>query len=231
MFLMKKQEILKSIKEDEYCEILNENEDYIYVWDSHSDKEIKVNFIENLTLNMFKEKFYISPYIPKEYKFNKNKLIKKVFELIDKNTFITLNKIYFVYDIKDLDSLYEYTNDEYAYELITVEDEILEEFDEKILGKIWNEKNICLINMKSIIQESLKEYEKNKDLGIYFNIYDMLNWAIWTTLIHECRHLLLDTNIFLPEKEYPDYLSSEDKVEEYCLDYYEKIVKNNIYLY
>lgn len=37
--------------------------------------------------------------------------------------------------------------------------------------------------------------------------------------------------IFLPEKEYPDYLSSEDNVEKYCLDYYEKIVKNNIYLY
>lgn len=170
MFLMKKQEILKSIKEDEYCEILNENEDYIYVWDSHSDKEIKVNFIENLTLNIFKEKIYISPYIPEEYKFDNKKLIKKVFELIDKNTFITLNKIYFVYDIKDLDSLYEYTNDEYAYELITIEDELLEEFDENILGKIWNEKNICLINMKSIIQESLKQYEKNKDLGIYFYI-------------------------------------------------------------
>lgn len=43
------------------------------------------------------------------------------------------------------------------------------------------------------------------------------------TLIHEIRHLMMDTHIFLPEDEFPPSESSEDAVEEFCRNEYEKL--------
>lgn len=53
------------------------------------------------------------------------------------------------------------------------------------------------------------------------NISDEVERGLWMTIIHELRHLLLDTNIVLCEDAYPTTEAAEDMVEAYCRMYYE----------
>lgn len=43
------------------------------------------------------------------------------------------------------------------------------------------------------------------------------------TLIHEIGHLMMDTNTFLPEDEFPVSEASEDAVEAFCRERYEEL--------
>lgn len=47
--------------------------------------------------------------------------------------------------------------------------------------------------------------------------------GIIITAIHECRHDMMDCNIFLPEEEYPLELASEEKVEKFARDAYDSL--------
>lgn len=46
------------------------------------------------------------------------------------------------------------------------------------------------------------------------------------TLIHEFRHLMMETNPFLPEDIYPGWLSTEESVEIFARDAYETLPEN-----
>lgn len=54
-------------------------------------------------------------------------------------------------------------------------------------------------------------YDREKEIGFL------------TTLLHEVRHLGLDCNVFLPEDEYPIRLQSEEAIEDWAREMFEKI--------
>ena len=71
------------------------------------------------------------------------------------------------------------------------------------------EKNSIIINLKNIEKVSKElnydKYQENKETQI----------GLFSTLFHELRHLMLDTNIFLPETIYSAELASEENVEDF----------------
>ena len=65
------------------------------------------------------------------------------------------------------------------------------------------EKNAVIINMRNI-EKTCKALNYSK-IDIKLNLCE--------TLFHEFRHLMLDTNRYLPCDIYPECLASEDEVE------------------
>lgn len=89
--------------------------------------------------------------------------------------------------------------------------------NEHYVGKMLTQHQIVVIN-ESVIYKISKEmsendYEEQKEYQI----------GILTTLLHEMRHLMLDTNPFLPEDEFPEELREEDAVERFAIERYESL--------
>ena len=47
--------------------------------------------------------------------------------------------------------------------------------------------------------------------------------GILVTLLHEVRHLMLDSNSFLPEDIYPEEIKEEDEVEMFARNAYDNL--------
>ena len=88
---------------------------------------------------------------------------------------------------------------------------------EHCVGVMLTEHQIVFINEHIIEREvadiSVSDYEKDKEYQI----------GLLVTLIHEMRHLMLETNPFLPEDEFPEEMKDEDEVEEFARNAYEKL--------
>ena len=88
---------------------------------------------------------------------------------------------------------------------------------ENVVGRMFRTHQIVFINeaeiaklAKTLGDEIISE-EEEYETGII------------TTLIHEIRHLMLDTNPFLPEDEFPVSEASEDAVEAFCRQRYTQL--------
>jgi len=215
---MDKQSIIHSLKllaDEGEIEILSEDEKSITVWDnSECGKELTFYFREHNTYRNLAKRVFISPTIPKVYKpfFTKHCVMKTLLEKIDPNCFMTMTALFIVWDDnKDNETdkfrskLEDLTDDEYAHEI-----------GDGLLGITWWERNVCIISASQIIHTVLEMYEEDD-----YQFKEEVEIGFWTTVIHELRHLLLDTNIILPENEYPQELASEDNVEEYCRKHFE----------
>lgn len=134
------------------------------------------------------------------YNIDFESVVKFVFDHADKELFTTLDAIFFVYDEGGLDELYEYTGDEYALECIDLDE---------CIGLLWYEKNIVIVNIGLIIRAS----EEIEDCVI--PAAEHIEEGIITTIVHELRHLMVDTNYLLTEEECPSSECQEDAVEEY----------------
>lgn len=68
--------------------------------------------------------------------------------------------------------------------------------------------------------------ENEKEFSLFENDYYCTNNQVvvgfLTTLIHELRHLQMDTNYFLPVDVYPESEADEDCVETYCRQVFEE---------
>lgn len=128
-------------------------------------------------------------------------IVRFVFAHADKELFTTLDSIFFVYDENGLNDLYKHTGDEYALECIDLDE---------CVGLLWYEKNIVIVNVGLIIRTS----EEIEDYDI--PAAEHIEEGIITTLVHELRHLMADTNYLLTEEECPSSECQEDAVEEYA---------------
>ena len=99
--------------------------------------------------------------------------------------------------------------------------ELMEEFEyedmDNCVGKLWYRKQIIFVNEK-LIRKLAKE---NKDDYLY-DFVEEYSRGILMTIIHEMRHCMF-TNCFLPEDSYPEYLESEEEVENFCINAYESL--------
>ena len=208
---MDKQSIIHSLKQlaDEgEVEILSQTQKRITIWDSAGyGKELTFYFKEYFTYGSISRRVYVSPYIPKPYKstFNKKLIVDALLNKIDTNCLLTMKALFIIYDDRDRERLMALTNDEYALEI-----------GMDLVGVTWWERNICIVNANEIIAVAKEVHGDDKHY-----LQQEVEIGLGTTIIHELRHLLLDTNILLPEDEYPIELASEEMVEEYCRNFYE----------
>lgn len=89
------------------------------------------------------------------------------------------------------------------------------------IGMFWVYKSSVIINLTALRDCAKELAEENEDIG--WNYGSELQCGFLMTLLHELRHLGLDSNIFLPESLYPLELSVEDAVEEWCRNEYERL--------
>jgi len=220
---MNKEEIVSSLQQlanEGEIEILSQNKYSITVWDNaECGKELTYYFKEFMTPESVSRKVYVSPNVPDKYKtiFSKKDIAKFLHNKIDRICLLTMKAVFVLYDSAD-----EFGDecDGYRKKLMDVADgdEYAYEICHETIGTTWWERNICVINASQIIEAVLEMYDEDE-----YQFEVEVDIGLWTTLIHELRHLLLDTNIILPENEYPIELASEENVEAYCLSHYSAI--------
>ena len=201
-------DIRQAISDIEDITIEEDTDTYIVIWDEggNIEKQIKFRFEEKFSEDILKSLIYISPKLTEFIDIN---IITSYIFSLDKNLFTTLEHLCFMWDEEDYDWLFDETGDEYAKFIM----------DDEVVGRMWNERNICIIDVKNIFKTTYKMMSEDEDsfLGRQY-FFEDINNGIMMTAIHELRHLMLDTNIILPEDIYPLELSSEDAVEGFCRD-------------
>lgn len=220
--LLTKERIMAAVADIDSLSIEISEESGLLVWDNEDAKMLPFHFPEAMTPQSLAERIFVSSDIPSTYRINKDALAEYLWETCDRNAFITLDELVVIWsepcdedtfdpaEFTDSGSehLYEKFGDEYAYEI-----------GQDVLGQLWWERNVAVINMGEIVRASENIARENEDLaGIdpYFSVEHQVLVGLLTTSIHELRHLQMDTNILLPEDVYPLILNSEEAVENYC---------------
>lgn len=102
------------------------------------------------------------------------------------------------------------------------EDDILAQIeslmDDNVLGKVWFYRNVAIIDVQNIVKSAEEVEKEDIELGYPSRKHQDVIEQIVLTMVHELRHLMLDTNIVLSEEEYPTNLGSESKVEQFARD-------------
>lgn len=219
---MKKEELINSINEDaneENGEIIEQNENGILYLDLYDGLEVFYRFEEFCTVENLSSLIFLGKETGK-YGINATdcaKMLEKAFGDEFKDMMTTLKGIVifsseedFVNGIKKLlaDDFRETDFEDFSYEDV-----------EDVIGRMWYWKQIAFVNEK-LIRENAEELADE-----IFDFNDEYSWGIYQTLIHECRHVMLETNFFLDEEKYPPEENKEEMVEEYCRYKYDMLPK------
>lgn len=228
-----KEYLLSQVSEIQELSIESSDDKGLVVWDDEDAKLLPVHFQETMTLEDLTQRIHISSDIPERYQADRQALAEYLWNACDHNAFITLEEVVVVWsepdnvetlepsDFEDEQRkrLYDEYTDEYALEI-----------GEGVLGQLWFERNTVMINMGEIVRAADEVATENADvvdIDPFFSFENQVQTGFLTTVLHELRHLQMDTNIFLPEDMYPLELASEESVEEYCREAFEAHVIND----
>lgn len=215
-------DVLHLVNEDDDLELIELTGREALLWDNRDTKFIPVHFLECMDMERLMDLIKISPDLPYEFRINKRILAEYLWNVCDRDAFLTLNEIVVIWS-----EHFEVDEDFTDTELKRLQEEYADDYalslSDGFLGMFWFERNIVVINMGEIVRTSAKIVEENKDLhDAVFSFEHQILVGLLTTAIHELRHLQLDGNIFLPEDKYPLALADEYAVEEYCRDVFER---------
>ena len=118
------------------------------------DKTIR--FEETTSEQQIFDKIYVNDKIPAEYRPDMQKVADYLFEYLPKNTFWTLDNIWFVTgDKAEIETLAAYVGEDGEW----VEEVIVD----TLLGRMWFLHNAVIINIKAIIEESIAACEEDRE--------------------------------------------------------------------
>ena len=195
-----KEELRKAIK-DEICEVLEQDETKVCVYDEDYEREFCLYKPTAMTADWLKNKIVITQ-SAKDCGFcpDAEVLANWLIANFGKEYYLNLNKIVFSFD-EDAD-----------YDELCQNEDFEEMFDaghyfpcEECLGIYWNEYDTVVISIQNILA-SCREIETKDDM--YFDMSKEMNIGIMTTLLHELGHLG-QNNPYTP-----DIASEEGKEEE-----------------
>ena len=222
-----KEYLLSQISEISELSIESSDDKGLVVWDDEAAKLLPVHFPEAMMVDDLVQRIHISSDIPKCYRADKKALAEYLWNTCDHNAFITLNEVVVVWSQPDdvgiyMSSDFEDEQRKRLYEEYS--DECAIEIGDGVFGQLWFERNTAVINMGEIVRAANEVAAQNTDLvdiDPFFSFENQVQTGFLTTVLHELRHLQMDTNIFLPEDTYPLELASESAVEEYCREAFE----------
>lgn len=228
-----KEYLLSQISEISELSIESSDDKGLVVWDDEDAKLLPVYFPEAMTVDDLVQRIHISSDIPKCYQADRKALAEYLWKACDHNAFITLQEVVVVWSQPDdagtyISSDFEDEQRRRLYEEYS--DECANEIGEGVLGQLWFERNTAVVNMGEIVRAADEVAAQNADLvdiDPFFSFENQVQTGFLTTVLHELRHLQMDTNIFLPEDMYPLELASEGAVEEYCREAFETHVIND----
>lgn len=217
---MKMEEIIKTLTEDQKegnGEILSQSEDSILYYDYDFGKEIRFRSEEICTLENLVNVIRIGN-IAQSHGLTDRFVANMLKEAYHKGTefvdiMTTLDGVYIVSSKEEFDAavteiLTENGQDD-SVELY-IEDGFSWYKFKDMCGQLFFEFNCAFIN-ESTMWKLAKEMA---DEVIGFS--EEYCRGMVQSIIHEVRHCMLNTNLFLPEDIYPAGLETEDKVEEFC---------------
>lgn len=228
-----KEYLLSQVSEIQELSIESSDDKGLVVWDDEDAKLLPVHFPEAMTVDDLVQRIHISSDIPEWYRADKKALAEYLWNACDHNAFITLEEIVVVWSEQDNAETFEPSDfeDEQRKRLYEeYSDECASEIGEGVLGQLWFERNTVVINMGEIVRAAEEVTVQNTglvDIDPFFSFESQVQTGFLTTVLHELRHLQMDTNIFLPEDMYPLELASEGAVEEYCREAFETHVSND----
>ena len=231
---MNKDEIILNIKEDvenELGEILEENEIGISYYDYDNGVESFYCFPEYCSLDRLKSKIFIGKSISEKGLTNEfvANMLQEVFKKDFVDAFCTLNSILIFSNEEELNAALEFAAPDEIEEVLSYDEHTIDSFEKhNVCGKMWYRKQSPMIYEKSILNVAIdiaNKYANEKEDKEYYNqiLNEEYSCGIIQTIIHECRHCMLETNLFLSEEKYPTYLNSENEVEEFCCSAYEML--------
>lgn len=225
MGVMTKEAIRAAVAGCENVSVEYTDEKEIQVWDDQDAKVIRFRFLEEMGRSDLAELISISADIPERYQVNKGVLAEYLWEACDRNAFITLEELVVIWSEPDDEESFEPTDfedSELARLCEEYGDEYALEIGQGLLGQLWFERNIAVVNMGEIVRAAEEVARENEDLwDPWFSFEKQVEMGFCTTVLHELRHLQMDTNILLPEEDYPVGLASEENVEAWCREAFE----------
>lgn len=209
--------VLQMDANDKNGEILDITEESATYFDYNSDTEIEFRFEEACTDEHMRSLIHIGSGAANN-KLTANYVIavlKKAFGDDYFDAICTLSGIIIVSNEDEFKQMLK--------ESIHTSDEADEWYDweenQEYVGRMFTAHQIVFINENAVAKGakelSFDKYEERKEYEI----------GMLVTLIHEMRHLMLDTNPFLPEDEFPEELREEDAVENFARQAYENLGK------
>ena len=180
----------------ENLELISETEEEITVWDLDDGKSTRFTFEEYITEDWLSDKIYVNPEARNKFEATPQIIASILLENLPTEYFITLNKVYVIYSQSDLALI-----DNECYDGLGITSNV---------DFIWEESSGVMLFEKNIIVVNMKQLERECDRLNYGRMNIKLN--LISTLFHEFRHLMLDTNIYLPWSIYPEHLASEEAV-------------------
>lgn len=194
-----KKELLKMIESCEDLSDIQAGKDSIFAYDNREGMDLYFHYIDNIDYDQLFDFGSLNV--------DKHKFYKILNENIDKLLFLMPEKIFFISSEEELESI------------LNEEEYCDEDFDmENHLGKNWSYSSTIIINVK--LSKELSEEE-----GLLDSSKIVLNEIIWTTLIHELRHMVCDLGLIVPEELIPISEGEEDAVEAYgCNVFWDNIV-------
>ena len=217
---MTKNDVIETLTKDsseKNGEIIETTETYVEYMDYQSEIETKFRFEETFSDEEMRKLIFIGKgasenCLTKEFIID---VLKKAFGDDYFDATCTLSGIMIPSNEEEFDSMLEAIN--------TTSDDMREWHqwadEEGLIGHTFVAHQIAMINESAVaavakeVSDDSFPYEKEYQIGML------------TTLIHEMRHLMLETNPFLPEDEFPESEKEERAVEEFGLLKYESLGK------
>lgn len=184
----KKEYLLEMVATCEGLTDIVEKEKHIEAYDEKED--MMLNFHHTIDLeNLFDFG---------SLKVDKERFFKIIKENLDDLLFLMPNKIYFISNEEELDRLL------CEYELQSLD-------YNNVLGTTWLYDSVIVINVNQC-----KVVSKDISKTSIESFSNTFNEVIWTTLIHELRHITCDLGLVIPDYIIPLSEGEEDNVERYC---------------
>ena len=181
--------LLERINDCEGLSEIEEYSDYIEAYDEQED--MYLHFHHNID---FDNLFDFG-----SFKVNKEKFFNILKNSLDDILFLMPDKIYFISNEDELDELLN--SDDYCTQGMDIEN---------CLGINWFCDSTIVINIalcRKLAQEESSKYNE------YFE--DIFSEIVWTTLVHELRHMVCDLGVIIPDELIAISEGSEDNVERY----------------
>lgn len=203
----------KSIHEEAACgtlEILSESETDILVFDYDNGKEINFHMVPP-TREWLATRIIWGPSLTCGETPARSEFLADYLSRIDPAMLTCLNHVIIIDDFEDRKAVAD---------LLKVDEDNLPEENEDLIGQLWFQENCVFVYVSALKAAVNDVLEENPG----FSCYDHeMETGFLTTLLHETRHLGLDCNFLLPESEYPTSLQSEETIEDWALEMFEKI--------
>lgn len=197
--------LLNTIKNDikeGSVELLSVSDENIVIYDNIDGKKITFTMENYITPEFIEKKISSSDAAKNIISYTPQYIARVLLKNLSPEYFITLNKIFIVATEEDVEALEENIIGEYCGFYDNIND---------LCGIMLFEHNCIVVNVGVISSVSNEVFCGYDDSYIQADI----ERGFWSTIFHEFRHLLLDTNIYLSENEYPVSLSAEAEVEKF----------------